>query len=461
MTKNNFEKLLKIIAVKTVIIAVKTVAEQTMINAANKLQKTSLATTDICVSCDGTWHKRGYSSLNGVFSVISTVSGKVLDVEVMSRYCKGCSINQDLQKSNPNAYAQWKNSHVCKYNYQGSADGMEPEGAKRVFQRSIDNRQLRYIQYLGDGDSKSYVNVKNTYPDKEVEKLECVRHYQKRVGTRLRNLKKREKGLGGKGRLTDATIDRLQNFVGVAIRQNVGNLKEMKAGVLASLFHVASLKNNSLHFPHCPTGLDSWCKYKADKINKTTTYKPGPGLPMDVIMKDRIPKQTFVSLTQLEIGVYDAVAYFNIGAKASFDIFKELNMEPGFHMIAGCKVLNNERKRNAEYRINPDNKSRRQFLRVKKPSEKAHMGYAWIFSICNPCGDYYFVPCGFHMVNPTWIPYGKSHMGYAWVFTICNPYGDYYFVPCGFHMVGCNGSLCFLIIISSKDGNIKRKPQSC
>ena len=242
------------------------------------------------------------------------------------------------------------------------------------------------------------MNVKNTYPDIEIEKLECAGHYQKRVGTRLRNLKKREKGLGGKGRLTDATIDRLQNFVGVTIRRNAGNLKEMKAGVLASLFHVASSKNNSLHFPHCPTGSDSWCKYNADKINKTTTYKPG--LPMGVIMKvryifeelsevselqkcldgktqnanesfnrmilDRIPKQTFVLLTQLKIGVYDAVAYFNIGAKASLDIFKELSIEPGFHMIAGCKASNNERKRNAEYRINPDNKSKRQILRAKK-----------------------------------------------------------------------------------------------
>ena len=41
-------------------------------------------------------------------------------------------------------------------------------------------------------------------------------------------------------------------------------------------------------------------------------------------------------------------------------------MEPGFHMIAGCKGLNNERKRNVEYRINPDNKPRRQILRAKK-----------------------------------------------------------------------------------------------
>ena len=38
-------------------------------------------------------------------------------------------------------------------------------------------------------------------------KLECVGYYQKRVGTQLRNLKKKEKGLGGMCRLTDTTID--------------------------------------------------------------------------------------------------------------------------------------------------------------------------------------------------------------------------------------------------------------
>ena len=38
-------------------------------------------------------------------------------------------------------------------------------------------------------------------------KLECVGHYQKRVGTQLRNLKKKDKGLGGMCRLTDTTTD--------------------------------------------------------------------------------------------------------------------------------------------------------------------------------------------------------------------------------------------------------------
>ena len=36
-------------------------------------------------------------------------------------------------------------------------------------------------------------------------------HVQKRVGTALRKLKKETPALGGKGKLTDAMIDKLQN----------------------------------------------------------------------------------------------------------------------------------------------------------------------------------------------------------------------------------------------------------
>ena len=43
----------------------------------------------------------------------------------------------------------------------------------------------------------------------EIIKLECVGHYQKQEGSRLRNLKKKGKELGGRCRLTDTTTDRL------------------------------------------------------------------------------------------------------------------------------------------------------------------------------------------------------------------------------------------------------------
>ena len=89
--------------------------------------------------------------------------------------------------------------------------------------------------------------------------------------------------MGGRGRLTDATIDRLQNYVGFAVRQNVGDLKSMKSSFLASLFHVVSNKDNSYHYPHCPNGPKSRFKYDTDTANNTRTYKPGAGLPRDVI----------------------------------------------------------------------------------------------------------------------------------------------------------------------------------
>ncbi|GFT33142.1 uncharacterized protein TNCV_1264981 [Trichonephila clavipes] len=81
---------------------------------------------------------------------------------------------------------------------KGSSSSMEPVGAYRIFERSEDHRMLRYTDYCGDGDSKAFDAVKDIYGKDSVTKLECIGHIQKRVGTRLRKLKSRNKGLGGK-----------------------------------------------------------------------------------------------------------------------------------------------------------------------------------------------------------------------------------------------------------------------
>ena len=59
----------------------------------------------------------------------------------------------------------------------------------------------------------------------------------------------------------------------------------MQAATKATLFHVASSKENNLHYPHCPTGSDSWCKYNKDRADGTSTYKPDPGLPISIVLK--------------------------------------------------------------------------------------------------------------------------------------------------------------------------------
>ena len=62
----------------------------------------------------------------------------------------------------------------------------------------------------------------------EIVKFECVGYVQKRMGTRLRNLKSSMKGLddgkciGRKGRLTDDQIGKIQQYYGNAIRSNKG-----------------------------------------------------------------------------------------------------------------------------------------------------------------------------------------------------------------------------------------------
>ena len=105
---------------------------------------------------------------------------------------------------------------------------------------------------------------------------------KKHVDTRLRNLKKAIKGLRWKGELTNATTDRLQNYYGIAVRHNVNDLEGMKKATLATLFHVASSAENNWH-SHCPEVINSWCYYKQDKPNKTSTYKPGTCLPLSVV----------------------------------------------------------------------------------------------------------------------------------------------------------------------------------
>ncbi|GFS63743.1 uncharacterized protein TNCV_1127811 [Trichonephila clavipes] len=151
--------------------------------------------------------------------------------------------------------------HVCHSNFQGSALKIEAVGATRIFQCSIVKRGLKYAHYYGDGDSKGFISVKDTYGKDSVTKYECIGHVQKRVGARLRKLKSKNKNLSGKGKLTDSFIDRLQNYYGIAVRSNVGNLSGLQQNVIAALFHCSSSVEKPMH-GQCPIGKDSWCYYQ-------------------------------------------------------------------------------------------------------------------------------------------------------------------------------------------------------
>ena len=198
----------------------KQMAERSMNNAAVELKRGKNMVFDIGVSLDGSWQRRGFSSMNGVVTAISIDTGKIIDIESMSRYCRQCFVIGRSMEDDQEAFSAWQESHKlnCRLNYSGSAPSMEPAGAKRIFERSIEKRGVRYMSFYGDGDSKAYKEVENVYGEEKVTKYECIGHYQKRVGNRLRKLKKREKGLR---ELTEAIIDKLQNYFGIALRSLV------------------------------------------------------------------------------------------------------------------------------------------------------------------------------------------------------------------------------------------------
>ena len=55
-----------------------------------KEKYTDDAIVDIDASFDGTWQKRGYSSLNGITTAITRDTGKCFDYRIMTKKCKAC-----------------------------------------------------------------------------------------------------------------------------------------------------------------------------------------------------------------------------------------------------------------------------------------------------------------------------------------------------------------------------------
>ena len=134
-------------------------------------------------------------------------------------------------------------------------------------------------------------------------KIDCVRHVQKRLGTRLRNLVEKEKfadgsGLGGKGKLTKARIDSMQNYFGQEITSHSRDLEGMQTAVKAILYHSVHNENREEQHQYCPKGKDSWCKFQKDEASGTDTYTSQKCLPAKFLRK---LKPTFDDLSSTDL----------------------------------------------------------------------------------------------------------------------------------------------------------------
>ena len=363
----------------------KNVAEVSMRRAANQVRKEGETISNVTASCDGTWQRRGFSSKNGVSTVLTVDSGcasKVVDTEVMSNYCNKCSIKK-ANKVSDEDMETWFKSHktLCMKNHTGAAGAMEPVGIKRIFRRSIKTRKLRYTGFLGDGDSKSYNTVVSANPPiyrHQINKLECCGHVQKRMGKRLMDKVlqcknksytengKTYKGLGGQNRLTQKSIQRIQGHYGAAIRNNRGDVPGMKKAIMTIWKHRA--KDHS----EC----EDWCPSKTGKGQKDQHALPKfvcdeikpvfEALSSNDLLKkcahggtqntnesfhhliwERCPKTTFVGRRRLELAVADATIAYNDGELGRLNIFHVLGLSVGKHLRNGLRSIDVKRLQSA------------------------------------------------------------------------------------------------------------------
>ena len=400
----------------TLLSAYEEAASESMMAAANEATGSLDADgiKDVRASFDGSWQRRGYSSMNG--TVICIVDGKVVDNQVLTKICHSCR----YWKKNTTlpGYQQWKLSHDCSINHIGSAGSMEAAGVMSIFKRSGDSRRLRYMKYLGDGDSKAHKNVvdADVYEGKVPEKEECVGHVQKRVGARLRTLKQQYKGimlddkkrLTGPGRLTDRVINTLQNYYGMVIRSNSGDLYQMKKGVASILFHCSEFKhengepNYEKRYKYCSTGKKSWCVFQRDKCTGKTNYKPKINIPEAVrkvikpifshsdlgadtllgkclhgltqnvnesfnqIIWTKAPKDVYVAKKTLNIAMASAVIAYNDGSNGILNVFYKLGLHPGYYTLLGCTNAGGTRVKQSNYKHSDSCKLQRKRLRAQR-----------------------------------------------------------------------------------------------
>ena len=146
---------------------------------------------DITVTCDGTLARRGFQSLYGIVVVVSWKSGKVLEVEVLSKDCQACDTHHEMNTSSYEILDWWEGHQAsCEVNYCGSSSVMVSTGAFAIWKRSLSYNTLRYTQMISDGNSKTFKLLSDRLPyggSNLVSKHECVGHMQKRMGTAMQD----------------------------------------------------------------------------------------------------------------------------------------------------------------------------------------------------------------------------------------------------------------------------------
>ena len=219
------------------------------------------------------------------------------------------------------------------------------------------------------------------------------------------------KTVGGKGRLTDKVIDKMQNYYGKAIRGNKGNLEGMKSSIKAIQHHMVKSRKLSLEQQHqyCPKSADTWCKYWKHKNDETQLYNEDNRLPevfinelnpiftrlskddllnrclkgitenqneaANGILWSKCPKTKFCGARSVRIAACETITLFNIGAASKAVTLDLCGVTPGVHTMRAFRKQDDVRLKNSAKKVSEKYRKKRQKLRSQKKDKADKKSY--------------------------------------------------------------------------------------
>ena len=192
----------------------------------------------ITVIVDGGWskrsHKHSYNAKSGVAIIIGKATGRLLYLGVRNKYCHACTRQISIEK------------HVCYKNWNASSSEMETDIIVQGFLEAERVHGVRYIQFVGDGDSSVHPTLIQHVPvwGHAIRKLECANHACKCYRGALEQLVKKKPSYKGSGGLTLKMRKRLVSAARCAIRMRSKESNTAKA--------LVSLRKDLFNGPlHC------------------------------------------------------------------------------------------------------------------------------------------------------------------------------------------------------------------
>ena len=228
----------------------------------------------ITVIVDGGWskrsHKHSYNAKSGVGIIIGKATGKILYMGVRNKYCAVC-YNKAYDGNPP--------QHTCFLNWNGSSSAMEADIILDGFRNCEEQHGVRYIEFIGDGDSSVYPTLISNIPwGYAIKKLECANHAVKCYRSALENLVHNNPAYKGKGKLTESMRKKLTKAARSAI---IMRSQEQDRPTAISKLQ-KDLINSPLHCFGCHERCSpDFCKTVHQINNNNTTVSSNPSSSSD------------------------------------------------------------------------------------------------------------------------------------------------------------------------------------